>query len=78
MKLTPCKMSDIEQKTRMNLFELLTEFTESEHKCVEVEDYHHVSAYSCASALNKAAKRYRMFNIKVISSGGKVYLIKKL
>ena len=77
MKLVVSEFSDV-VKQRSDLFKLLTEFAESEHKCVEVVEYHHKTSASCASAFDKTAKRYKMFNIEVKVRNGRVFLIKKI
>lgn len=79
MKLVPYDVAKIHNvgayKKSENLL-LIEEFIESEHKCVEVQNYPHSSTSSCQSALSQTIRKNGLTNVRCISRNGKVFLIK--
>ena len=78
MKLVPYDLKKLDTRNyrATKLFELLTEFAESDNDCVKVEGWTHTSATSCSGAFSKAIKTFNMTGIKCIVRKGVVYLIK--
>lgn len=56
---------------------ILEEFDASGLDFVEVIDWPHKSSNICAAALRKSAERFRMNNIRIVNSGGHVYLVRE-
>lgn len=78
MRLKPIEMNEFEIRRRCNLFAMLTEFAESEHKCVEIEDHKYKTATIGQTSIMSAIKRYRFNNIKVVVNGNRIYLVKQM
>lgn len=78
MKLKPVNEIELRVKGRNNLFAILTEFAESEHKCVEIEDHKYTSVNNCQTSFIAAIKRYRFLNIKCVVRGERVFLVKQM
>lgn len=79
MELRPCKITDIERywyKPTKNQ-KLLSEFVESDSKCVEVVDYPHSSAKAAQVSFINSIKRYGFAGIRVMIRKEKVYLVKE-
>lgn len=77
MKLVPYdvnKVTDYHKKSK--LLDILDEFRDSDYDCVKIENYDHVSAYSCAASFVKSIKRYHYDNIQAVARKGEVFLIK--
>jgi hypothetical protein len=67
------------KRPRGNTYAFLCEFNDSDEEIMEVKEYHHKDAKSCATSLNNTAKRYpQLFgNIYAISRKERVFLIKE-
>lgn len=55
---------------------IIDEFIESGMQCAEVEGYTQKTAASCVNSLKQTIKRYRVFNVKVMSRQNRVFLIR--
>lgn len=79
MRLVPADQNEFNLKRRKyDNFNLLTEFAESELKCVEVVEFRHKNAHVCQTSLHSAIKHYRMDNIKVKMRGDRIFLVKSM
>ena len=81
MKLIPYNVDNVPGKHAYSLtknLELLEEFANSDFDCVEVTDFTQKNATTCATSLNTSIKRYRMFSIKAIQRGDRVFLIRRI
>lgn len=81
MTLVPCKISKIKEHRspyddRYTRQKLLEEFAASNVACVEVLNYVHSSASSCACSLNTTIRANGMTGIKALERGNHVYLVK--
>ena len=78
MKLIPCDIKSINSrlyKYTDNMKTIMT-FAGSGLDCAEVQDFRHAQCYSCANALNRAAERINMPQIKAIVREKRVYLVR--
>lgn len=56
----------------------INEFMESGFECIEVKDFEHRDAYSCANALRRSVERMNIRSIKVISRNNRVFMIREV
>ena len=68
MKLVPYDISKIRYYRPCKLQVILNEFVNSGLDCVEVKDFTHKNAKSCANALNTSAKKSRMNTVHASKS----------
>lgn len=77
MKLIKANIEDA-KRTYNRIRKTLEEFRDSGEACMEVTEYTHKHAKSCASSLTTSVRRFKMFNIQVITKKGRVFLINTL
>lgn len=79
MNLVPCDLRAIKSavgfKETKN-YDIIMRFVESDHECVKVEGWTHVSACSCTASLNKSIQTFNKSGIKALTYKGEVYLVK--
>ena len=80
MKLTPIDINEIPRKDMKatKLFEILTEFANSEYSAVRVDDHNYKNVITAAQNFNKSAKRFGLLGVKAISRSGQLFLIKEI
>lgn len=78
MVLIPADKNELERVKRPygNNYEVLMKFRDSDLECVKLLGWTHKHAKSCAWSMTESARRFKMFNIRVIMRGGEVYLLK--
>jgi hypothetical protein len=76
MKLVPSDVKNLGFYKKSSNYELLKEFMDSGLKCAELEDFPHSSAAACMSSLRGSIKRYRLFNVRVLTRKGHVFLVR--
>ena len=78
MRLIPCDIKSIDSMLYKytNNQKTIMEFANSGFECAKVEDFRHAQCYSCANALNRAAERMNMPQIKAIVRKKAVYLVR--
>ncbi len=76
MKLVPCTEDDLRLvRAKTDIWMVLTEFADSDYDVVEVSDYTHKDAHSCAASINTSIKRFG-FAMSVMVRRGRVFLLK--
>lgn len=60
--------------SRSDNLRILEEFANAGYEWGEVEDFTQKTAGYCASSLNLSIKRYKMFHLRAISRGNRVFL----
>lgn len=53
---------------------IIKEFAEGDNDCVKVEGWTHKTPFSCANALNTAARTMNMTQVRAVVRKGEVYL----
>ena len=82
MYIVEAKIEDIKKTDRrFNKFSdefnnLINDFIRSPFKVAEVKEYRYKTAYAFQNVAAKLLKEMNVKNIKVITSGGKVFIIK--
>lgn len=59
---------------RTKLLAMIEEFKNSELPLARLEDWDYVSARTCASAINAAAKRFKIGGVHAFTRKGNIYL----
>lgn len=78
MNMIPVDINELKKGyKRSSNQKILSQFAESKHDCVKIEDYSQSDCHSCAASLNSSIKRFHMTGLRVIVRGGEVYLLKK-
>lgn len=78
MRLVPYDVNQLKPRMkRTKCLEVLEEFEKSGLTCAEIEDFTQKSAKTCAVSFCNAIKRFRMNNISVRTSKGRVFLIRE-
>jgi hypothetical protein len=80
MNMVPYEAKELNYKPRMErgaIYALLDRFLDSDHQCVKVTGWNHVSANVCKSSIDTVIKRERLFGVKVTVRGNEVFLVKK-
>ena len=80
MRLTPIDINEIPRKDlkATKLFEIMTEFANSEYTAVRVDDHNYKSVMTAAQNFNRSAKHFGLLGIKAISRSGQLFLIKEI
>lgn len=80
MTFRPCKLEEAKSKRTMNsdIRKLLMRIIESGESCVEIKDYNHKNATSCAQVLKNRIKKDRLNQLQVIKKGERVFVINTL
>ena len=78
MHFVPCKIDNAGRRTNTDLRKLLMRILESGNECVEIKDYEHKDAYSCANALRARIKKDRLKQLEVITKDQRVFVINTL
>lgn len=82
MYIVEAKIEDIRKiDSRLKGFsneleKLINKFIRSPFNVVEVKDYRYKTAFSFQNAATKYIKKMNIKNIKIITSGGKVFILK--
>ena len=80
MTFKPCSLDEARSKRTKNsdIRKLLMQIIESGNACVEIKDFIHKDASSCAGALRVRIKKDRLKQLEVVTKDNRVFVINTL
>ena len=78
MRFVACNIRESHYRKWGGIRELLTEIINSKEACVEIKEFPHQDAYSCARSMKACIKRDRLTQLKICVRCGRVFVINTL